>query len=350
VVKKIDSRPMFTKRQYIEYLIATTDNWTCTNLADHLDGEQTVSHDAISDFLCREKLTPRGLWETVQPLLQDGPEAYLIVDDSVLDKRYARKMALVHRQYSGAAHGVVDGIGVVNLLHTSGPAQVFYPIDYRVFDPEGDGKSKQVHFREMYLRALADKRIQAQTVLFDSWYASVENLKLIHRTGRYFITTLKRNRCVSVSPEAGYVHLTDLVWDADTTAQGQLIKLKELPFQVRLFVIATPTGGSDWVITNRPTDPQRPMTAAAVHTDSAIRWHIEQFHRDVKQLVGVAKCQCRKARAQRNHVACCYLAWVALHVYARRIGTTLADAQKRLWSDYLTAQLRSPTIQAINWA
>lgn len=232
-------------------------------------------------------------------LAADGPDAYLIVDDSVQDKRYARKIELVYRQYSGAVHGVVDGIGVVNLLHTSGADQVFYPIDYRVFDPDGDGKSKQVHFREMYLRAISDKGIQVKTILFDSWYASVENLKLIHRTGCYFITTLKSNRKVSASKETGYVNLEDLPWDAKAY-HGLLVKLKELPFKVRLFVVATPTGGIDWVITNRPDDPQRPMTAADIKADNSIHWHIEQFHRDVKQLVGSAKCQCRKTRAQRT--------------------------------------------------
>ena len=48
-----------TQRQYIEYLIATPGNYTCTNLADHLEGEAAQSHDAISDFLRQEKLTPR---------------------------------------------------------------------------------------------------------------------------------------------------------------------------------------------------------------------------------------------------------------------------------------------------
>jgi hypothetical protein len=85
VSKNLYDRAMFTKRQYVDYLIATTGNYTCANLADHLEGEQAVSHDAISDYLSREKLTPRGLWETVQPLLDDGPDAYLILDDSVQD-------------------------------------------------------------------------------------------------------------------------------------------------------------------------------------------------------------------------------------------------------------------------
>ena len=64
------------------------------------------------------------------------------------------------------------------------------------------------------MAALADKNLQAQTILFDSWYASVDNLKLIERLGRYFVTTLKSNRMVSLSPESGYVHLEGLEWQA----------------------------------------------------------------------------------------------------------------------------------------
>lgn len=338
---------MFTKRQYVDYLIATTGNYTCANLADHLEGEQAVSHDAISDYLGREHLTPRGLWETVRSLLDDGPASYLIIDDSVQDKRYAKKIGLVYRQYSGAEHGVVDGIGVVNLLHTNGQEHGFYPIDYRIYDPDGDGKTKQDHFREMLIRAITDKRLQAQTILFDNWYASVENLKLIHRMDRYFITTVKSNRKVSVSKEAGYVSLEDLPWDEQSYRHGMLVKLKELPFKVRLFVVVSSTGDIDWVITNRPEDPQRPITAQAIQGENALRWHVEQFHREVKQLTGTEKCQCRKARAQRNHLACCYLAWVSLQQHAQRIGTTLYDAQRRLWDDYLKAALRCPVIQAV---
>lgn len=280
---------MLTKRQYIEYLIATINNYTCTNLADHLEGDQAASHDAISDYLRREKLTPRGLWETVQSLLDDSPQAYLILDDSVQDKRYAKKIELVYRQYSGAEHGLVEGIGVVNLVHTNGQEHGYYPIDYRIYDPKGDGKTKQDHFREMLLRAIADKGIQAQTILFDNWYASVENLKFIHRLGRYFITTVKSNRKVSVSKETGYVHLEDLPWDAKAYRNGMLVKLKELPFKVRLFVVVSSTGDIDWVITNRPEDPQRPTTTADIQKENAHRWHIEQFHREVKQLTGSEK-------------------------------------------------------------
>lgn len=339
------------KRQYIEYLIATPGNYTCTNLADHLEGEQAASHDAISDYLRRERLTPRGLWEVVAPLLNDSPDAYLIVDDSVQDKRYSRKIELVKLQYSGAEGGLVRGIGVVNLLHTSGQAGDFYPIDYRVFSPESDAKTKHQHFQEMLVRAKSDKRLAARTVLFDSWYASADTLKLIARLEMGFVTTLKSNRLVSLSSEAGYVHLQDLDWTQERLQYGLSVKLKELPFRVRLFKVVAPNGDIEWVITNKPLpkdgEPaQAPMTTHDVQDENAVRWQIEQMHRELKQLVGAEKCQCRHARSQRNHLACCYLAWLALKVRARQIATTLYAAKANLLRDFLMAELRRPTIHA----
>lgn len=196
------------------------------------------------DFLRREKVTPRRLFEVVAPLLHDSKDSYLIVDDSVQDKRYSKKIELVKRQYSGAEGGLVDGIGVVNLLHSDGrmcsDGQEFYPIDFRVYAPDCDGKTKNAHFSEMLLRAKGDKRLKANTVLFDAWYASVGNLKLVHRLGMVFVTTLKSNRLVSVSKQAGYVHLDTLAWNADTLRHGRFVKLKELPFLVRIFKIVAP--------------------------------------------------------------------------------------------------------------
>jgi hypothetical protein len=80
---------MITKRQYIEYLISTAVNYTCCNLAEHLEG---VSHNAVTDYLQREKRTAGDLWELVKPLLNDSEAAYLLVDDSVQNKQYSHKL------------------------------------------------------------------------------------------------------------------------------------------------------------------------------------------------------------------------------------------------------------------
>jgi hypothetical protein len=337
-----------TARQYIEYLVATVNNYTCSNLAEHLTEEQAVSHDAVTDFLHRGKLTARQLWDATAADLDNTPDAYLVLDDSVHEKAYAKQVDLVKTQYSGAKHGLVKGIGVVSLLHTTGVAQGFTPVDYRIYHPMGDGLTKHDHFQAMLLNAIHAKGLQARIVLFDSWYASVENLKFIHRLDRYFVTTLKSNRKVSLTKEGGYIHLNEIEWTPERLQYGVSIKLKAVPFRVQLFKVVATNGDIDWVITNLPPDdPQCPLTTEVVAAHQDVRWQIEQLHRELKQLTGTAKCQCRKERAQRNHFACCYLAIVAIHHQAREWGLTAYAAVKRLLHDYLIAELKQPRIPAV---
>jgi len=331
---------MITKQQYVEYLICTIGNFTSTNLADHLDD---VSHDTVTDYLRSERLTARGLWELVLGLIQDSPEAFLLIDDSVQDKRYSRFIELVKLQYSGAAHGLVRGIGIVNLVHSAGDQKDFYPIDYRIYAPDQDGKTKNDHFVDMVTNAVFAKNLKAKRILFDSWYASAENLKLVDRLGLTFFTTLKSNRMVSLSKDSGWSHLDDIEWTAERLTNGVRVKLKVVPFKVQLFKVVATDGNIDWVITNCPDET---LTTQAAQETNDVRWQIEDLHRGLKQLTGTEKCQCRNGRSQRNHIACCYHAWLSLKVKAKALGKTLYKAKDDLSSDYLRAELAAPRIQA----
>ena len=333
---------MITKQQYVEYLICTVGNYTGTHLAEHLD---QVSHDVISDYLRSEHLTPRSVWELVANLIEDSPGAFLLVDDSVQDKRYSRFIELVKLQYSGAEHGLVRGIGVVNLVHSAGDGKDFYPIDYRVYAPEQDGKTKNDHFAELVINAVFAKKIKAKRILFDSWYASADNLKLVDRLDLTFFTTLKSNRMVSLSKEDGWIHLEDIDWTEERLQNGIMVKLKEVPFKVRLFKVVATNGDIDWVITNCPDET---LTTQAAQDASDVRWQVEELHRGLKQLTGTEKCQCRKGRSQRNHIACCYHAWLSLKVKANAIGKTLYQTKEDLLSDYLRAELAAPRIHAFS--
>ncbi len=68
-------------------------------------------------------------------------------------------------------------------------------------------KPSMIILNDMLINAIANKQIKAKTVLFDSWYAAWQNLKLVNSLGLTFYTTLKTNRLVSPSIEEGYVHL-----------------------------------------------------------------------------------------------------------------------------------------------
>ena len=330
---------MFTRLKYVEYLIGTPKNYTCSNLAEHLDD---VSHDVVTDYLKNERLTANHIWENAKHLVKDSVDSYMIIDDSVQNKQYSRAIELVKRQYSGAVGGLVRGIGVVNLVHTNGQGD-FCPVDFRIYAKIYDGKTKNDHFREMLLQAVASKLLTARTILFDSWYASWQNLKLINRLKLWFYTTLKSNRLVSLDDGATFIHLDEVEWTAETLKMGLTVKLSKIPFAVKLFKLVATNGNIDWVVTNNLDSA---VTTHVAQEANDVRWEVEQFHRELKQLTGSEKCQCRKQRSQRNHLANCYHAWFSLKVKARKLGQTVYAVKHNLWRDYLRAELRTPHVPA----
>ncbi len=76
----------------------------------------------------------------------------------------------------------------------------------------------------------------------------------------------------------------------------------------------------------------------------AVRWKIEEFHRELKQLTGIEACECRKARIQRNHIGCAMLVWLRLKQLAYSTGRTVYQLKYGLLSNYLIQQLKHPVI------
>ena len=60
-------------------------------------------------------------------------QGYVLFDDTVLDKHHSRRIGLVRRQYSGNAHGVIAGIGLVTCVYVNADTDQFWLIDYRSF-------------------------------------------------------------------------------------------------------------------------------------------------------------------------------------------------------------------------
>ena len=71
---------------------------------------------------------------------------------------------------------MVSGINLATLLWTDGEALA--PTDFRGYDKPQDGLTKNEHFRLM-LEVAKERGFQPSYVLFDSWYASLRNLKTI---------------------------------------------------------------------------------------------------------------------------------------------------------------------------
>ena len=289
------SRHKCTKQLYTAYLQASSIRYSGLALSEVTPYK--ISHDSVSRWLKDKNFRPRQLWEIARKHLTLDEEHILICDDTVLSKTRSSQIELVNYQYSGNAHDVIAGIGLVNLLHCSVESGQYTPIDYRVYDKESDGKSKNTHFCEML--SLAKKRgLKPSAVVMDAWYSSLDNLKAIRSHGWVWLTTLRKNRIVNrkerleeleISEEGLSVHLRGYGW-------------------IKVFKFVAKNGRIDYIATNREEAKREEVESLA-----SARWSVEVYHREIKQTCGIERCQSRTGRAQRNHIFLAIVAWFKQH-------------------------------------
>lgn len=330
-----------TRLDYCQYLLVSQINYTLTNFADH---SEKFSHDAINRYLRGERITPRLVWDNVESQVIRTPKGYIVFDDTVLDKNYSFAIELVRRQYSGNAHSVIKGIGVVTCIYINPEVDQFWLIDYRIYDPDGDGKSKPDHVREMLTNLVYHKQLPFRAVLMDTWYATKDLMLFVESLQKIYYCPLKDNRLVDDSGGIRpYQRVDALRWSASELQHGKRIKIKGFPkeHKVQCFRVEVSTHRTDWIVTN---DPAQDSTQATQQV-CGFRWKIEQLHREGKQVTGLEQCQCRTARIQRNHIGCALLVWVRLKQLAAQTGRTVYHLKHGLLDDYLCQQLKNPSLK-----
>ncbi len=239
-----------SRLEYCQYLLSSQINYTLTHFAEH---SETLSHDAINRYLAQEQLTPRLVWENVQEQVVASADGYVLFDDTVLDKRYAHKIELVRRQYSGNVGGVIKGIGVVTCVYVNPASAQFWLLDFRLYDPDGDGKSKLDHVQEMLNNVVYHKQLPFYAVLMDTWYATTTLMLAIEKLHKVYYCPLKSNRQVDESGGMQpYQRVDALDWSPDERAQGKQVKVKGFPanHRVKLFRVARSTTRTDYIVTN----------------------------------------------------------------------------------------------------
>ena len=292
--------------------------------------------------------------------MEFDPAADVVFDDTVLDKQFGSRIEMTRRQWSGNEHRVINGLGLVSCLYVHPGSGRCWVLDYRIFDPDSDGKTKLDHVADMR-SSLRERAVPFGTVLMDSWYATKDLMLNIDgwkkpgagagagAEGQIFSCPLKSDRLVDDSGGARpYRHVADLEWSEQELQKGKLIKVRGFPkdYKVQLFRVE---------VSSRRT--RAPFRAAVVTNDlssdstqsaqqaCAFRWKIEEYYRELKQLTGIEQCQCRKARIQRNHIACALLVWTRLKEVAHQRHTTIYQVKFGLLHDYLVQHLKKPLVQ-----
>jgi hypothetical protein len=217
---------------YIQFALATPRAYSAAEAARvQPDRPDPPAHDAFTRLLHRLEPDPGELWAEAAPQVRPA-DGLLVLDDSTLDKPYARSIELVTRHWSGKHKAVVKGINLVTLLWTDGDRHV--PCDYRLYD-KADGLTKNQHFAAM-LRAAKARGFAPRCVAFDGWYSSLDNLKLVRECGWHWLTRLKSNRLVNPDRQG-----TRALRDTAVAAGGTEVWLQGYGL-VKVFGIATPDG------------------------------------------------------------------------------------------------------------
>jgi putative transposase len=320
--------PKCRVEDYIDYLVASPRVVSGTEAARaQPPGPNRPAHDAFTRLLHRLDPDPEALWAEAAPLVMRRG-GVLVLDDSVLDKPYAKKMDLVARQWSGKHGRVVWGIGLVTLLWSDGEALI--PCDVRLYDKAGDGRTKNDHARDLLATAQA-RGFAPAMVLFDSWYASLANLKAVRVHGWHWTIQLKANR--AVNPDGTGTRRLDACAIAAT---GTRVHLQGYGFIV-VFRIVSSDGDTEYWATSDPT-----LGALGRQKYAELAWGIEVYHRGLKQHCGVERAQVRAARARRVHIGCAIRAFLRLEQHRLVTGTSWWAAKMAIIREAVRLYLAQP--------
>lgn len=320
--------PRVTEEGYVQFLIGSPRVVSATEAArSHPAGRQAPAHDSFTRLLHRLEPDSATLWAEVEPLIRPA-DGVLVIDDSTLDKPRARRIDLVGWHWSGNHHAVVRGINLITALWSDGDR--LYPCDYRVYHKEGDGKTKNDHFADL-LAAAKERRFAPRAVLFDGWYASVENLKKVREFGWIFVTRFKGNRKVRLDrgePKA--------LAEQPIAATGTVVWLPGYG-EVKVFRTVAPNGdATHWATNDLGLDEVGRLVFAE------LSWSIEEYHRGLKQFTGVERSQIRSARGQRNHIGLAIRAFVRLEYHRFTTGITWFAAKTAIVRHAVRDYLHKP--------
>jgi len=314
---------------YINFLTASVQVFTCTEAARCQPfGEVGPSHDAFTRLLQRQPPDTEAFWNEVVGVVQPQ-NGFLIADDTLLDKPYAKRMDLVYHQWSGKQHRTVNGINVCTLLWTDGNAMI--PTDFRVYDIKTDNKTKNDHFQDMLHKA-KERNFKPSFVLFDSWYASVENLKLIRKYGWHWLTRLKKNRLVNPDDTKNIQ-----IQEIEIPPEGRIVHLKAYGF-IKVFKIVPEDGDIEYWATDVPD-----MDEAKREKIGGYSWRIEEYHRGIKQFCGVENCQARNGNSQRAHIMFSLRAFLRFEVERLKTGMSWFESKRRIIRGSIELYLKNPS-------
>lgn len=310
---------------YTDYLISSFGLTTATGLAQLLNG--AISHDRIQRFLATDPKTGKDLWLVVKACVRQiqADEGVIIVDDSISEKPYTDENDIIAWHYDHTSGQNIKGINFVTALyHANG---VSLPVNYQLiaktetYLDAKTGKEKRrspVTKNEVYRQLLQEvvrNQIPFRYVVNDVWFASAENMNfVVHDLKRHFVMPLKSNRKLALSlhdkQNRSYLSVDELSIETDTALT---IFLEGVNFPLKLVKqVFTNGDGSIGILYLVSSDPE--LSYTQMTTIYQKRWHVEPYHKSLKQNASLSKSPTRTVNTQSNHFFASLCSYIKLEM------------------------------------
>lgn len=353
---------------YLTGLI-TQDNITATVIAAQVG---VVSHDELTRLLrnlgCSLSV---GACLAVRLIESLGLEGWLIIDDVLIPKVFAKAIAFCAWDHDHSQHRHVFGMRLVFVVWSND--WLVIPLLFAIWqkDPTkkprkkprkktkggAKGKSKSpagkqtnvarkrrrrrkptrrskilrlpngVRFRTKNELAramvwkLRRRGVNTDYVLFDNWYASDDNLKLFERLKLHWVTRSKHNlkveyegNLMSVSQVAATVKKPCYHYYKALGARARSFRVKR-DGRILLLVVIKDDRSQEGGRTKYLLTDDLSLTTCEVVKWYRKRWPIEVFFRDCKQLLGLCDCEARSAEAIVSHIVLVCVAYTLLQLF-----------------------------------
>jgi DDE family transposase len=270
---------------YVKGLLAVAEGATATAMSRVVK----TSHDNLSRILkdpgLQRQTLLRSLVLRIFGKLSDG---WLILDDTVIDKPFARLIENLSWIYCSKKQRSVLGLNLVLLAWSNGTITI--PLAFKIW--KKNGKSRFDLALELLSYARNILRIQPKYVTFDSWYASRKMLNRLKKYQWTFYSQLKKNRIFNGQQVCQFK--STRYW----THQGTIFS----DYQV----LVVKHDGKYFVTNN--LDATRSELLACYKT----RWVIETLFRILHNKLGLGQCQSRSLDYQTAHITLCLMSLLIL--------------------------------------
>ncbi len=179
-----------------------------------------------------------------------------------------------------------------------------------------------------------ERGFQPRGVIFDGWYSSLDNLKLLRQFGWTWLTRLKSNRLVNRDRQGKRP-----LCRTEIAASGWEVWLPGYGL-VKVFKIVAPDGDIAYWATSDLAMTDRTRQQYAEYS-----WTIENYHRGIKQCTEIERWQTRSARTQRNHIGLAIRAFLRLEVHCFAQGVSWLEAKTAIIRDAVRYYLAHPRIR-----